>query len=126
MTPYGIGASLLALILGGGMVYALAAHDVRAVDGDTVALGSERVRLVGIACPELKQPGGLTAKLALQSMLQGEIRVERLGKDRYGRTVGRLYANGQDLSCKLIQSGHCRRWAKFDPEGGYKDCHKAP
>ena len=126
MTPYGMGASLLALILGGGMVYALAANDMRAIDGDTVALGRERVRLAGIACPELKQPGGLTAKLALQSMLHGELRVERLGQDRYDRTVGRLFANGRDLGCQMIQSGHCRRWAKFDPAGIYKNCHKAP
>jgi len=70
-----------------------------AIDGDTLRCGRERVRIEGINAPELKEPGGQQARQRLQRRLEfGEIVIERRGRDKYGRTLGRLYVNGKRIT----------------------------
>lgn len=86
------------LILALAMLPAWAGEDCRAIDGDTLRCGRERVRIKGIYAPELREPGGREARQRLQERLQaGELRIERAGRDRYGRSVGTLYINGTQL-----------------------------
>ena len=60
----------------------------RAVDGDTLRCGAERIRLRGIYAPELAEPGGAEARARLQRRLEeGEIRLDRRGRDRYGTRI---------------------------------------
>lgn len=88
------------------MLPAWAGEDCRAIDGDTLRCGRERVRLKGVYTPELKEPGGAEARQRLQQRIQGgELRIERSGRDHYGRSVGSAYVNGrriqqQDISPK--------------------------
>lgn len=68
----------------------------RAIDGDTLRCGKERVRLQSIYAPELKEPGGKEARQRLQQRIDsGDVRIERRGRDKYGRTLGRIYVDGQ-------------------------------
>jgi endonuclease YncB( thermonuclease family) len=70
-----------------------------AIDGDTLRCGRERVRIEGIYAPSLKKPGGEQARQRLHQQLQsGEVAVERKGRDKYGRTLGRLYVNGNRIT----------------------------
>ncbi|WP_404337806.1 thermonuclease family protein [Sphingomonas sp. MMS12-HWE2-04] len=83
--------------------------DCRVIDGDTLRCGEERIRLLGIDAPEL--PGhcrqgrrcvsgdGTASKLKLGQALVGQVRVERLALDRYGRTIGLVSGGKGDLSC---------------------------
>ncbi|MDB5582370.1 MAG: hypothetical protein JWR80_7546 [Bradyrhizobium sp.] len=69
----------------------------RVVDGDTLNCAGERVRLLGIDAPELPghcrqgrdcapgDPFGSTA--SLESAVGPEMTIERVGQDRYGRTL---------------------------------------
>jgi endonuclease YncB( thermonuclease family) len=89
------------------------------VDGDTVILaGGEHVRLLGIDAPELHpgrpghprpfpEPGAVEAAKALRLMVEGQpVRVERRGRDRYGRTLARLsLPDGTDVSEELLRRG---------------------
>lgn len=78
-------------------------------DGDTIRCGQERVRLLGIDAPELHgcrkgrvcAPGnGQASKRSLTAAMgQGPVRLERVGKDRYGRTLALAYAGSVNLSC---------------------------
>jgi micrococcal nuclease len=71
----------------------------RAIDGDTIRCGKERVRLQGIYAPELREPGGREARERLQRRLEsGEVRIERRARDRYGRTVGDVYVGGARIT----------------------------
>jgi endonuclease YncB( thermonuclease family) len=85
---------------------AWAGEQCRAIDGDTLRCGSERVRLKGIYAPELREAGGPEAKQRLQQRIQtGDVRIDRTGHDRYGRSVGTVHVNGQrvqqgDISAK--------------------------
>lgn len=96
---------------------------VRVVDGDTIVMAGERIRLSGLDCPEMNQPGGTLAKRALESLLAGRaVTLERLGTDRYGRTVARVYVNGSDVSCAMIRGGWCRRYERYDRANRYGAC----
>jgi endonuclease YncB( thermonuclease family) len=78
---------------------AAAGERCSAIDGDTLRCGRERVRIEGINAPELQAPGGKQARERLQQRLKGgEIVIERRGRDKYGRTLGRLYVNGNRIT----------------------------
>ena len=70
-----------------------------AFDGNTLQCGRERVRIDGLRSPELYEPGGRKARQRLQWRVQrGELVIERKGRDRFGRTLGRAYVNGNRIS----------------------------
>ena len=84
---------------------------VKVVDGDTidVLVGHEprRVRLSGIDTPERGQPWAAKAKQALARRVFGkEVRVNDVGTDRYGRTVGEVYADNVCVGCELVREGN--------------------
>lgn len=82
---------------------ALAAERVvRVIDGDTVVLRRGGVdvscRLLGVAAPELNQPGGPEAAAYLRGWLAGKVvRVSYAGpeatRDRFGRLLANLWAD---------------------------------
>ncbi len=84
---------------------------VKVLDGDTieVLVGREprRVRLSGIDTPERGQPWADRAKQALaQRVFQKQVRVNDVGTDRYGRTVGEVYADNVCVGCELVREGN--------------------
>lgn len=105
------------------LALSLAAASCIATDGDTIRCGDERIRLTGIDAPELGRcprrrrcaPGdGAASKRALQAaMAQGTLRIVRLGKDRYGRTLALVYAGRTNLACSQLagrQAIYRRDW----------------
>lgn len=92
------------------------------VDGDTLRCGRERVRLLGIDAPEMPghcqrgrhcvpgDPFASTASLRI-AMRSGPITIERIGTDRYGRTLAMVKAGSTDLSCYQL----ARRQAVYKP-----------
>jgi endonuclease YncB( thermonuclease family) len=66
-----------------------------AIDGATLQCGSERVRIEGLNTPAVDE----LARQRLQRRIQsGEVVIQRGGKDRYGRTHGRLFVNGNRIT----------------------------
>ena len=93
---------------------------VRVLDGDTVEVlheGSpERIRLNGIDCPEKSQAFGQRAKQFTSSLCFGKVvRVEDHGKDRYGRTIGEVFADGKDVNRELVRAGLAWWYRKYAP-----------
>jgi endonuclease YncB( thermonuclease family) len=113
---------LLSILVAGALCASPAVHD-----GDSLRCGAERIRIANIDAPELppspKCEGrrspyadcdyakGLRARDVLQAfVLVGPVRVQRLGLDRYGRTLARVTVNGRDAGDYLIALGLARRW----------------
>ncbi len=87
-------ASLAALMLLSG-ADAWARERCIAIDGSTLQCGSERVRIEGVDTPAIDE----LARQRLQRRIQsGEVVIQRGGKDRYGRTHGRLFVNGNRIT----------------------------
>ncbi len=70
---------------------------VGVADGDTITAlcqGNEqvKVRLAEIDAPEKAQPFGAKSKQSLSGLCFGkQARISPQGRDRYGRTIGRIY-----------------------------------
>ena len=85
------------------------------VDGDTLMVGNERVRLAAIDAPELSQTCtrdgrqtacGRDARVALQRLVAGgSIACRWSERDRYGRLLGHCEAGGTDLNREMVRSG---------------------
>jgi len=86
-------------------------------DGDTLTImdperGRVIVRLYGIDCPEVEQPGGARARGLLYMMaLRRDVTGETIGVDRYGRDVAIVRVQGACLSEALVRAG----WAWVYP-----------
>lgn len=89
---------------------------IHVVDGDTLRLGAETIRLFGIDAPEADQMcGGQGAPLwPCGAWVTGEVRARYdsrraactlLDRDRYGRAVARCDVAGEDLGRALVQAG---------------------
>jgi endonuclease YncB( thermonuclease family) len=102
-------------------------------DGDTLRCDGEAVRLLGMDAPELHgcprgrhcAPGdGEASRQAMQRAIgRGRLTIERISLDRYGRTLAVVYAQGINLSCTLIASGHAIYRRDWDNGGRIaRDC----
>lgn len=116
--------SLIVLILS---VWSVQAETVsgraRVVDGDTLAIGSEHVRLFGIDAPERDQTCdrggqpwdcGRDATRALTALV-GKARLvcEVQDRDRYGRAVSICAAGGTDLAEALVEQGAAVAYRRY-------------
>lgn len=98
------------------------AQSLRVVDGDTIVLDGERVRIFGLDCPELRNRGGVEARTALERLLRGAtVHLKRRGRDRYGRTVAKVFLDGRDVTCTMIRTGLCREFTRYS-RGEYEEC----
>ena len=125
---------LLALCLAVGFLNAYTLlENIRVVDGDTIlaeAKGKEiKIRLVEIDAPEMNQPFGAQSKNFLNRLLyKKDITLISQGEDRYGRTLGEIYANGESANILMIKSGYAwvyDRYVKDSSLYRYQDQAKA-
>ena len=97
---------------------------IRIIDGDTIQLGTERIRLNGIDAPELAQtcltsggktwPCGKTAKAYLERMAaSGRVTCEGHEIDAYGRKIATCHARGIDLNAEMIRSGQALAFRRY-------------
>lgn len=96
----------------------------RVVDGDTIAIGSERIRLEGIDAPETAQSCrradgsawacGRTAARALAKLVAGrEITCEGRGYDKYGRLLAICFAGRDDINATMVRSGYAWAFVRY-------------
>jgi Staphylococcal nuclease homologue len=84
---------ILAALAVASAAAASAGERCSALDGNTLQCGRERVLIEGL------KPGGQEARQRLQRRIRsGELVIERKGRDRFGRTLGRAYVNGIRIS----------------------------
>jgi endonuclease YncB( thermonuclease family) len=76
---------------------------VRTVDGDTIRVGGEWIRLRGIDTPELSELDGPSAKRRLEELLRsGSIHIVPHGRDVYDRLLADVFVNEQNVAETLI------------------------
>ena len=91
------------------------------VDGDTLDVGRERVRVLGIDAPERDECGyaaasGATAELALGRVIHLEVDDTQAARDRFGRTVAYVrLPDGRDLGEVLLRRGLARTFVVGRP-----------
>ena len=85
----------------------------RVVDGDTLWVKTSvsqqplKVRIQGIDAPEICQPGGDQARDALKARVLGQtVMVTSSAHDDYGRIIGSVHLQGQDMGRWQVAQGH--------------------
>lgn len=89
---------------------------VRVIDGDTLELAGQKIRLHGIDAPETKQlcqtkpnqpnPCGQLATKALTEVIAGKIiTCQGHDHDRYGRLIGTCFRAGIDINRHMVLNG---------------------
>lgn len=104
-------------------LYHYVLKNVRVVDGDTleadidlgfgVALTTIKIRLAKIDCPEMSTEAGVIAKGFTENWVNSKVNtvqivvsVKNHKKDKYGRILGSVAADGEDLAEMLMNAGH--------------------
>ena len=88
----------------------------RVVDGDTIVIVGERIRLHGIDAPELKQTCktrklkdqqcGLLAKQALEKLIRGQdVVCKGKKRDRYKRLIAVCYVGPFNVNEQMVTDG---------------------
>lgn len=127
---------LAIIVLGGAIAFGIVAcqglaHGQEAltgqasvIDGDTIEIHGQRVRLWGIDAPEGRQqctaangasePAGRRAANHLDEVIGDHVvRCADRGRDRYGRTIGACEANGADISRRMVQDGWAWAYVRY-------------
>lgn len=88
------------------------------VDGDTIWIDREKIRLETIDAPEVHGQCDYETDLAaaatqrLSALLsQRDMSIRRSGRDVYGRTLARVSIAGGEVGEALAQEGLARRWS---------------
>lgn len=94
--------------------------DVRVIDGDTIVVMEERVRVMGIDAPEADWRAQCDAERALAAHVKTQVELllsqpfemSRHGLDKYKRTRGKItLPGGADLGSVLIAQRLAVPWA---------------
>ena len=95
-------------------------------DGDSITLGSQRIRMRGIDAPEYSQichrdgadyACGRLARQALVRLIAGKpVSCTGWQRDRYGRLLGDCKAGGMDLNRALVEAGWAVAFGDFETE----------
>ena len=94
---------------------------VGVTDGDTATVlvsGNKqvKVRFWGIDAPESSQDFGQRAKQKLSSLIYGkEVKVDITSKDRYGRSIGKVYVGGIYTNLEMVKSGLAWHYVQYAP-----------
>lgn len=106
-------ALTLALLLLATPAAALERAEV--IDGDTIRIGAETIRIMGLDAPELHGRCAAEITLAIRAterlrvLVARGIEIERHGRDRYRRTLAVVRTStGRDVAMLLIQEGLAR------------------
>lgn len=97
------------------------------MDGDTIEVldatkTSHRIRLEGIDAPEKAQPFGNRSKQHLSDLVFGKQVVVQFNKtDKYGRTVGKVLANGKDANLEQVRAGFAWHYKEYQKEQSASD-----
>ncbi len=109
----------------------VAGEVVKIADGDTLTLLTSdkrqvKVRLAEIDAPERGQPHNQTAKQALaDKVFRQLVTVEIVDRDRYGREVGKVYLDGENVNMQMVAEGHVWVYRKYSKDPALLDLEAA-
>ena len=98
-----------------------------AIDGDTIEVKGERVRLVQINTPELGTCYAEEAKRYTQNFLMSEGTIRLIAdpsldnKDTYGRSLRYVFKGNRNLNLELIRGGYAKPFFFNKVKGKFGD-----
>lgn len=121
----------LSLYTHSSAVETLKGKAVKISDGDTFTLldntnNQHKIRLTHIDTPEMGQAYSQKAKDALGALPKDKsITVKTSSKDRYGRVLGEVFANGLNVNQQMVAGGYAWHYKKYSKDQDYAKLEKA-
>lgn len=136
-SPFRVRVRLVALALAGPVGFALLAAGLApaaslpgpsgraiVIDGDTIDIDGQHIRLEGIDAPEHAQTCGrkwfgtwscgAAAMRALEALVRGRrVACDNEGYDTYGRILGLCTVDGRDINAEMVRSGYAWAFVKY-------------
>lgn len=116
------------------LTYSLHAEDfsgrvVSVHDGDTIRVldgkHQKKVRLFGIDAPESNQAFGKVSENTLKDLIwKKNVRVEFKEKDQYGRMVGVIYLENQNINLEMVKRGMAWVYRTYNKESVYLEAEE--
>ena len=109
---------------------------IKIIDGDTINLNGEKIRFSGIDAPESYFKGKRQICFSEKKKIMcGELSknklIEKIGnnfvnciiekKDKYNRSLGECYINGESLSVYMVKNGYAFDWPYYSKGKFSKD-----
>ena len=86
----------------------------RVIDGDTIVVGTNIVRLAEIDAPELRTPHGPASRRALcELILHKHVTVTWTHRGRYRRIIGQVYLDGEWINLTMVARGWARQFRRY-------------
>lgn len=94
---------------------------VGVADGDTITVVMDgkqtKIRLYGIDAPEKAQPYGQVATESMKRLATGHaVTVQAFERDKYGRTIGMVFADGVNVNETMVKSGNAWVYQQYCTE----------
>ena len=100
-------------------------------DGDTITVEDSfrnqvKVRLAKIDAPELNQESGRESRKHLCDLIEdATVRIERTGKDDYGRILAIVYdSDGYEVNLQMVKDGWAWHFKKYDQSYNYSQAEE--
>ena len=101
-----------------------ASSSLKIIDGDTIILNSEKIRLYGFDTPEIKQTCtdnyghtylcGVKAKLELEKIIGlRKVSCIKKTKDRYKRSISICYVDENDINSLMVKRGWALAYRRY-------------
>jgi len=101
---------------------------IRVIDGDTYVFQTEEgsfiVRMYGIDAPERNQPFSVESTEFLSNYLHKDAITGVSSTDRYGRRIGILFIDGQDINMLSIKRGFSWHYKQYSKDKEYTKTEK--
>lgn len=100
---------------------------ISVADGDTITVldadkVQHKIRLAGIDAPEKKQAFGNRSKESLSDLVFDKtVNVETEKRDRYGRQIGKVLVDGQDVNLVQVERGMAWFYRQYQREQSPND-----
>jgi endonuclease YncB( thermonuclease family) len=102
------------------------AGTARVIDGDTIVMDGEHVRLQGVDAPETEQTctaygqqwacGRMAGQWLTEHLRGHQVKCVGHARDRYGRLLAVCYAGGESINDRLVREGWALNYRKYSTD----------
>ena len=124
-------AFIVLFVVCSGSAMVLEGVVIQVIDGDTLWVSLQKgekvkIRMARIDAPESRQEYGKASTEYLIRRVKGKtVKVKWEKKDKYGRIIGIVFFNGDDINLEMVATGNAWHYSRYDKTLTYAAAEQA-